>query len=73
MAVRTKGNVPVKKVKAGGLGGAFVTIVVVVLNSYVLPEDKPLTGEFAAALTMICSWVIAYFTSPGAKEEVIEV
>ena len=69
MPVRTKGNFPVKKVGAAGVAGAATTIIVFILNTYILPETKPLTGEIAAAITTILAFVAAYLTPPGNNEQ----
>lgn len=73
MAVRTKGNAPVKKVTAGAFGGAIATIVVFVLNTYVITDPgKLLTGEVSAALATVVSFAVAYLISPGANESNIK-
>ena len=73
MAVRTKGNAPVKKVAASGIGGAIATIVVFVLNTYVITDpSKLLTGDVSAALTTFVSFLTAYIVPPGAKESNIQ-
>ena len=63
-------NVPTRKVIAGGFAGAVATIGVFLLNTYVLPPDKPLTAEIAAAITTVLSAVIAYVVPPAAGDQV---
>ena len=69
MPTRTKGNIPVRKVQASGIAGAIATIIVIILNSYVLNENKPLTGEFSAALTTVIAFVVGYIVPPGKNEQ----
>lgn len=70
MPVRTEGNVPVRKVTAGGIAGAVTTVVVFVVNTYVAPT-KPLTPEIAAAITTVISFIAAYWVRPAASDKVI--
>jgi hypothetical protein len=61
---------PTRKVLAGGFAGAVATIGVWLLNTYVLPPDKPLTAEIATAITTVLSAVISYFVPPAAEDQV---
>ncbi len=63
-------NMPTRKVLAGGFAGAIATIGVFLLNTYVLPPDKPLTAEIAAAITTVLSGLISYITPPAAVDQV---
>lgn len=60
---------PVRKVLVGGLAGAITTIVVWVLNTYVL-GSKPITGDIGAAITTVLSFVISYIVPPSPNESV---
>jgi len=73
MAVKfkMKGTAPIRKVTAGALGGAIVAVLVWYLNSFVLEPDQQITGEVAAALTTIVTFLIGYFVPPSAKDEVV--
>jgi hypothetical protein len=62
--------VPTRKVTAGGIAGAASILIVFLLNTYILPPDKPLTAEIAAALTTILSFAIAYLVPPAATDQV---
>lgn len=64
---------PVRKVLAGGVAGAFTTVVVFVLNNYVLePHNlKLITGDVGAAITTVLSFVVSYFIPPSPNEAVI--
>jgi len=67
---RQQDAVPTRKVIAGGIAGAAATILIFVLNTYLLPPDKPLTADIAAALTTLLSFIIAYFVPPAASDQV---
>jgi len=70
----TETGMPVKKVAIGGAAGVAVTVLVLILNTYVpLFETKPITGELAAGLTTLASFFSAYFTPPARSESVIQV
>ena len=73
MAVKfkMKGTAPVRKVTAGALGGAIVTVLVWYLNTFVLEPDKRITGEVAAALTTIVTFLVGYFVPPSAKDVIV--
>lgn len=58
-------SAPVQKVVAGALAGALSTIVVFVLDSYVLPVGKQLTGEVAAAITTVFTFAVSYLVPPA--------
>ncbi|HEY3706885.1 MAG TPA: hypothetical protein VGL22_17615 [Terracidiphilus sp.] len=66
-------GLPVRKVLAGGVSGAITTIVVFVLNNYVLEPHgaKLITGDIGAAITTVLSFVVSYFIPPGPNESVI--
>jgi hypothetical protein len=71
MAVQTRGSAPVQKVVAGGGGGALATIIIFVLNHYVL-ADKPLDGTVSAAITTLVTFLVSYIVPPGANESNIQ-
>jgi hypothetical protein len=62
--------VPRRKVLTGGIAGAITVVLVFVLNSYVLPPDKPIPAEIASALTTIITFAISFLTPPGETEGV---
>lgn len=68
--VKQQSSIPTRKVLAGGVAGAAVTVLMFVLNTYLLPADKPLSAEVAAALTTVLSFVISYLVPPSAKDDV---
>ncbi len=64
---------PTRKVGAGGATGALTLIIVWVLNSFVLPPDRQITGEIAAAITTILSFAVSYLVPPAPVDKVVEV
>lgn len=58
---------PARKVSAGALAGLGVTLVVAILNHYVVP-DKPIPAEISALATTFASGLVSYFTPPGKNE-----
>jgi hypothetical protein len=69
----TPTNVPTRKVIAGGATGAFVTLLVLILNTYVPPfTTKPISGEIASSLTTVLGFLAAYFVPPAASEAVVK-
>ena len=65
-------GVPTNKVIAGGLAGAITTIIVFVLNNYVLRPHQltELDGTVSAAITTFLSFVVSYLIPPGRNETV---
>jgi fluoride ion exporter CrcB/FEX len=61
---------PTRKAIAAGVAGALATIAVFVLNTYVLPHDKPLTAEISVAITTVLSFAISYFVPPSTTDQV---
>lgn len=59
---------PVRKVAAGGVAGAIVTIAVFVLKNFA-KIDIP--SEVASALTTVVTFLISYIVPPGADETVM--
>ncbi len=62
---------PIRKVTAGGIAGAVTTIAVWALNAYVLPAQKPLPPEIAAAVTTVLSFMVAYMVPPAATDGIV--
>lgn len=60
--------VPKRKVAVGALTGAMVTLVTLTLNTYVLPTNKQVPPELAAAATTVLTFVASYMT-PDKWEE----
>lgn len=52
-------------VGVGVLAGSLVTIIVILLNSYVGVEP-PIGGELSAALTVLVTAVVQWFRPKGA-------
>lgn len=71
MAQKMATLAPAQKVTAGGIAGAAVTVIVFVLNSYVLPSDKPITAEIAVALSTVFTFLVSYLTPPSKNDQVV--
>jgi hypothetical protein len=69
---RMQTKIPVRKVTAGALIGALVTILVWALNTFVLSAEQQITGEIAAALTTVITFVVGYFIRPSQIDTVIQ-
>ena len=66
-------SVPTRKVVAGGATGAFVTLLIYVLNAYVpFFKTQPITAEAASLATTVLGAVIAYVVPPGPSETTIK-
>jgi fluoride ion exporter CrcB/FEX len=71
--LRMQNNVPIRKVTAGGAAGAITTIVVWILNTFVLQqENQQITAEIAAAITTLISFAVSYYVHPGRNDIAIE-
>jgi hypothetical protein len=69
----TTTHAPVRKVTAGALSGAIVTLVIWMLNTYVpMFNRRPIPAEITGTLTTIVSFMISYAVPPGRDETVIE-
>ena len=65
----TPTSAPVRKVAAGGIAGAFVTLIVGILNAYVpFFASKPISGEIAGAATTVLTFLVAYSVRPDPNE-----
>ena len=67
----TPTRAPVRKVAAGGVAGALVTVIVVVLGLVWPNTFSQLPDGFEAALTTLATFLVSYFTPPGADETVV--
>lgn len=61
---------PTRKVIAGGLSGSMTLILVWMLNTYALPEAKPIPAEIAVAISTVLSFAVSYFVPPAADDTV---
>ena len=62
---------PVRKVTAGAFTGALVTLLVLILNTYVpFFEKKPISGEISGAATTVLTFIVAYLVPPGKNEAI---
>lgn len=60
---------PVRKVAAGGLAGAIVTIIMFLLT--VLAPEAEIPQGLEAALTTVVTFLVSYLTPPGSDEAVV--
>lgn len=66
---------PRRKVMAGGITGALVSLVVLTLNTYVLigPQaNKKIPAELATAATTVLTFLVSYMVPPGTDEDFTE-
>ena len=62
-------SAPVRKVWAGGVTGAFATLVVGILNAYVpFFAHRPISGEISGAATTVLTFIVAYLVPPAPGE-----
>jgi hypothetical protein len=70
--LRMKTSAPTRKTQAAALGGAIATVVIWALNAFVLREPgQRITGEVAAAVTTLVTFVVSYFVPPGESDVVV--
>jgi hypothetical protein len=72
MAYHQVNPAPTRKVFAGGVAAASTTILVFMLNTFVMPDSKPITGEVAAAFTAILGFIASYLVPPDKGDQVQE-
>jgi hypothetical protein len=58
---------PSQKVTAGSLAMTATTILIWVLNAYVI-EDRPLPGEIAALIITFVGSAVTYLTPPSRRD-----
>ncbi|AVZ29564.1 hypothetical protein [Nodularia spumigena] len=62
---------PTAKVFNGAIAGFFVTVLVFVLNTYVISDkDKQIPPEITAVATTLFTFIVSYITTPGKNETV---
>ncbi|MDJ0680577.1 MAG: hypothetical protein QNJ18_12015 [Xenococcaceae cyanobacterium MO_167.B52] len=64
---------PARKVTAGAFTGALVTLIVLILNTYVpffKQENNQISGELSGAATTVLTFIVSYLVPPS-KEEAI--
>jgi hypothetical protein len=62
--------VPTRKVAASGIAGTVVTLVVWVLNTYVL--KTPIPGDIAATLTTVFAFALSYYVPPAPSDQPVQ-
>ncbi len=68
--VKMKTGAPTRKVYLGALGGVVATILVFILNTYVLSTNRLLTPEISAAIATVVYFVVAFLVRPGANDQI---
>ena len=63
---------PTQKVTAGSFALALSTIVVFVLNTYVLPSNQPLPAEVSLAIMTIVTFLVMYFVPPSSNDGLVD-
>jgi putative flippase GtrA len=63
--VKSPTAAPIRKVAAGGLGGAVATIVLWALAQFANIHPDP---TIAAAITTVISFLVAYIVPPSAND-----
>ncbi len=66
--VRMERATPARKVMGSALAGALTTIIVYVLNNYVLEAALP--GEVTAALTTVVAFAVGYLLPPSERDRI---
>ena len=61
--------VPTRKVIAGGASGALASLIVLCLDLYVLPPDRPLPAEIAVLLATVLSFATSYLVPPARSDQ----
>lgn len=62
---------PARKVTAATLAAALATILVWVLNTFVLSAAQQISPEVAGAITTVLVALAGYFTPPAAEDQVV--
>ena len=60
-------NRPTRKVTTGALAGAIASMVMLIVNQYVVPE-RPLPAEAGAALATILTFLASYISPPSGND-----
>ena len=68
---RMQSAMPARKVTAATLAAALATILVWVLNSFVLSTEQQIGPEVAGAITTVLVALAGYFTPPAAQDQVV--
>ncbi len=61
---------PAQKVWAATIGAAVSTIIIWILNTFVL-KGTPIPPEVTGAITVIITFLAGYITPPAAQDQII--
>ena len=65
----TPTKIPVRKVQVGTLAGSSVTIIVYVLNTFMLKAPgQQIEAPVAAAITVLATFALSYLTPPNSDD-----
>jgi len=63
---------PTRKVTVAGVAGALTTIIVWVVNTWVIVDPtKVITGEIGAAIATVLSFGIGYLVPPSKSDQIV--
>jgi uncharacterized membrane protein YozB (DUF420 family) len=69
-AVQTN-SAPTAKVTAGIVAGAISTIVVTIVNNYIITGTQPkVDATMATAITTVLTFLVQYFWNPDQRDQV---
>lgn len=64
---------PTRKVTAGVIAGAVLTISVWVVNTYgLLPKQEKIPAEITGAMQVLLTFMVAYMVPPGKEEGLVQ-
>lgn len=65
---------PTRKSTASALAGALTTILIWVFHTFqLLPAGTEISGEVAAAITTVLTFLVGYIVDPAARDALVEV
>lgn len=67
-SVKQQEVAPTRKVIASGVAGSITTILIFVLNTYLL--NKPLPAEIAAAVDTLITFLVGYLVPPAVRDQI---
>jgi len=68
---RMKSAAPARKVIGSALAAAITTVVIWVLNGFVLPDGNTVPVEVAGAITTIVTFLAGYLLPPSPRDQIV--
>ena len=62
---------PVAKVTAATVAAAVGTLLVWILNMFLLPRDRQLDATMQGAITTLLVGLAGYFTPPASRDQIV--